>query len=201
MLDYFRLLSLNLTITSLTVSLGGMGAITTCFGMNLVTGLEESASAFPMVCAASAGTALLMFLGIRAAVLGDSGRMAESKKLRTRKTFEHAFADLQSLEIAIDAATRAVIERSSMSGGISSINNDLKSDPNQATSSSNSSTQLTMEEFGKILAEVKGVKELPRDEVECVFALVDSNYDGVLSLQESLELRQSFNRLKGSPEM
>ena len=94
-----RLIRMNIDLAILATVTGVTTAITGTFGMNMINGLEESSTAFALVGASSAVTALSVGQYFRKKISGNAIQQRAEQRIDGIKTITNALSDMTALDI------------------------------------------------------------------------------------------------------
>lgn len=101
-----RLIRMNLDLAILATATGVTTALTGTFGMNMVNGFEESATAFAIVSGASAFTALSVGYYFRRMISGRVIQQRAEQRIDEIQTMSNAFSDMTALDYTVKKMMR-----------------------------------------------------------------------------------------------
>ena len=101
-----RLIRMNLDLAILATATGVTTALTGTFGMNMINGLEESATAFGMVSGGSAAMALGVGYYFRRMVSGRVIQKRAEQRIDEIKTMSDALSDMTALDYTVKKMIR-----------------------------------------------------------------------------------------------
>ena len=101
-----RLIRMNLDLAILATATGVATAIAGAFGMNMINGFEESSTAFAIVSAGSAATALGVGHYFRRMVSGQVIQKRAEQRINEIRTMSNALSDMSALDYTVKKMMR-----------------------------------------------------------------------------------------------
>jgi magnesium transporter len=101
-----RMIRMNIDLTILATATGVTTALSGTFGMNMVNGFEESHTAFLVVSAASALTALSVAYYFRRMVSGRVIQQRAEQRINEIRTMSNALSDMTALDYTVKKMMR-----------------------------------------------------------------------------------------------
>ena len=159
-----RLIYLNVIIGIAGVSTGITTAICGAFGMNLISGLEESAVAFGSVIAISAGTSSVVAAICMNYLSGRTMQQRATQRLNELETLNSALSDMSALDFTIKRMTDGKIASNEQPG-----------------------YGINRTQFKKELIKARRSAHATDEEVDLLFNVFDRVKDGHLTREDFLD--------------